>query len=1403
MSASFSISRPSHLAGVALSTMALLASTLMVQVAAASLSPPARHHSVSATGPSGMDLTDAWNLTTGDPSVLVAYVEGGINWFAPNAKGLVPNIYVNWHELPVPCSGATVATATMVVGGVTQPCTTVYSQNESDYDLDHDGMVNAFEWANDPRVNPNADGAGFLNPDDLIAAFSHPPYQPHADGGVFPYDISGWDFYDNQNDPATTDATYDHANGQMEVIQSECPKCMIMPVKAGDEALDATDRLAEAWLFAYQQGARVIVSVTADLGYSSFMSQVVSYLHSHGVVMLESSNDFNSPDHQGGMFWPYVIPGNGAVATSDGSAWTRSDLTSWGPKNMFTAAGASSTSASTPTLGGDFALLLSYCNLAYSQGLISAPIDGNQAIQIMRATASPVTDPTLPWPGGPGEWNPQYGYGIPDVYKAMEAVKAGQIPPAVSFTSPAWYTPIDPTTTTTVPVTGSVESYNGAAFTWQVQYGLGDDPQSWTTFGTGSGTGSFSGTLGTFNTSAIPQSFWSAPYSLSTTKEVETMEQYTVTFRVVVTDSSGNVGEDRRSVSVVHDPSVVKGFPIDIGASVEGQPALVDLQGTGHLDIVFGTSDGLIEAIDPTTGQELPGWPAHTDPLTPIGLPSSINAGYEPVIAPVAVGDLFHTGNLDVVATSIDGNVYAFDAKGNLLPGWPQPLDISVTPPPIPRPAVPLTRFPVQGATAAPVLVHLSGNQQLQVVQAGMDGYLHAFNPDGSQVAGWPVKVSLPAGFTPANGYELIDDQTLPTAPAVAFLQSPNVPDIVERSQYTEITGTGIEFGSYAIVFAYQPNGQPVPGWPVVLPGVAEYYGSAMGPITEGTDTPVAGPITSPAGPQGATDQVIVNPVFTNAYLLSGSGSQLAQYNGTQPVSPFTSTAALGNFGGQLTYAQSGISLVSMVSSELNPNSGSPIIKQELAFAANGGGSAYSSSGFPAPMQGLDFLGGPVVADVTGTGQDSIIEAGDSSAIQAYQPDGSQAPGFPKFVSSWVIGAPSLGDLFSNGNTDMVAATREGYLYAWSTPGLDSSDNQWWRWRHDEWNSGNYTIDARSPGVARNVQWSPGATTLSFTAPGGDWYSGTVSHYDISLAPSGTVIAVAPSGPAGSTQQVSIPQGTTGVTIQAVNAAGNLGGAVTVGATPPTAANPGLLVATAEGAVSALGSAKSFGSPAQSGLTLAAPIVSMASTPDRSGYWLLGGDGGVFTYGDASFYGSTGGMKLNAPVVGMAPTSDGHGYWLVASDGGIFTFGDAPFYGSTGGMKLNAPVVGMAPTSDGHGYWLVASDGGIFTFGDAPFYGSAAGSGGSFTSVAPTPDGGGYWLVDSAGDVFSYGDAVYFGSAAQTGPPSGSAASVVPTQTANGYWVVTSTGSVLSYGDAASLGAASIPPGDRAVAAAP
>src|SRR4051812_16786385 len=70
-----------------------------------------------------------------------------------------------------------------------------------------------------------------------------------------------------------------------------------------------------------------------------------------------------------------------------------------------------------------------------------------------------------------------------------------------------------------------------------------------------------------------------------------------------------------------------------------------------------------------------------------------------------------------------------------------------------------------------------------------------------------------------------------------------------------------------------------------------------------------------------------------------------------------------------------------------------------------------------------------------------------------------------------------------------------------------------------------------------------------------------------------------------------------------------------------------------------------------------------------------------------------------------ASSAPAKGYWFVAGDGGIFSFGDAAFAGSTGNLKLNQPIVGMTPTPTGRGYWFVAADGGIFSFGDAGFFG--------------------------------------------------------------------------------------------------
>jgi hypothetical protein len=204
--------------------------------------------------------------------------------------------------------------------------------------------------------------------------------------------------------------------------------------------------------------------------------------------------------------------------------------------------------------------------------------------------------------------------------------------------------------------------------------------------------------------------------------------------------------------------------------------------------------------------------------------------------------------------------------------------------------------------------------------------------------------------------------------------------------------------------------------------------------------------------------------------------------------------------------------------------------------------------------------------------------------------------------------------------------------------------------------------------------------------------------------------------------------------------------------------------------------------------------------PSKHGYWLVGSDGGIFTFGSAQFYGSTGNLRLQRPVVGMTLTADRGGYWLVASDGGVFSFGDAGFFGSIPGLgiapagstgagkELNAPIVGMVPSSDGGGYFMVASDGGVFAFGDAKFEGSCPGMGGcSGAAVAVMPDatGNGYWLVTATGHVYSFGDAKSYGSAGAQSVP---VTSAVRTPTGQGYWILFANGTIDAFGDASNFG---------------
>jgi hypothetical protein len=89
-----------------------------------------------------------------------------------------------------------------------------------------------------------------------------------------------------------------------------------------------------------------------------------------------------------------------------------------------------------------------------------------------------------------------------------------------------------------------------------------------------------------------------------------------------------------------------------------------------------------------------------------------------------------------------------------------------------------------------------------------------------------------------------------------------------------------------------------------------------------------------------------------------------------------------------------------------------------------------------------------------------------------------------------------------------------------------------------------------------------------------------------------------------------------------------------------------------------------------------APMIGLNATPWATGLSLVAADGGVFTYGDARFYGSMGASRLSHPIVEVRSTESGRGYWLTTSDGGVFAFGDARFCGAAGATPRPELITG-------------------------------------------------------------------------------------------------------------------------------
>jgi hypothetical protein len=1219
---------------------------------------------------SGVDMTGAWaqgNL--GRPDVLIAYIEGGVNYDSDGIKDGLDHIYLNRGELPYPQDSS--------------------GRDHGTYDLNGDGRFGIQDWAEDPRVNPpcptgvtpftnhregvtwscvpggqhqylnTVNVAGkrtpYLSPEDLIAVFGHCQIVSHEIGPAgcpagghfdndhngYPNDVSGWNFDRNTNDPQTEDTAYGHAPGLIGDVAGvannnyagvgECRDCSIVPIKQGSECLGRPDHWGAAILYATDLGVTTISSVVVSYAYSSFNQEAIDYAYDHGVSLALDSNDFDAMDHTDGMLFNHVIPGNslsfdqhGTGLQPNATTWfrARSSTTSYGTHNIFSGYGTS-TSGATPFMASMLGMVQSAGLNARDKGIIPSPLTPNEVKQVMMDTSSAVVPQTQSpltlrqWPGNPlsitdathTNWSTQYGYGRPDIGAATAMVMAGRIPPIAEISSPNWFAYVDPTHTHSLDIFGKLAPSrvrSGGSARWVLEYALGANPADITfhTIAAGTASGPVNGRLGTLNLDQIPSIFYDHP-PLGTLQPNHA-EQYTLTLRLRVIDANGLKGEDRRSIGVRHDPSLVGGAPKHYGSEISGDPTYADLEGHHQLDLIFSTYDGDVHALRPD-GREIPGYPVHSDmirsfdPAAPENLsaPAYVNnPGFRDLRDPlsgVAVGDLLHDGKLDVAATGMNGRVYVWDGQGRALAGFPQmmPTPADQHDVPTPRSATPHSRDPLRGAWAAPVLAPLEGGTRLDVIIPGWDGKVYAWRPDGTAVPGWPVEIKLPQADFVRDGVDprsYIRDPKLMYSVGVADVLGTGKPQVFVssfecsgRGASTQDTVLGLTpLGSNPPSKAWlygvwadgnnHAGGAYLPHWPAALPSLSFCYDQSIDFVGEGVAPPTF------ANVDGSGLKIVSSAVTGNVEALNPDGSvyrvleQACTSVACLPNLPYrptgdTHTITLtgqGGFGdllgtGKPQFVQSSAGLESILLALGQAGEASLPQVYEKAWDVRSGLPLLT---FPKRQDGFPFYDAPITADVGGgLGTRNAIEANDNYFIHAWGPTGLEAPGFPKYTGQWTGFVGTVADPRLDGHLRLVYGTREGDLFQWRVAGRSALNNSWWHYRHDERNTGQYGLDTRRPATAARLSarhLGGGTVLVSFIAPGGDWMIGRAASYDVrySTQPitpdnfdSATPVSGVPAPSRARTRErlrLAIPATAAYVAVRAIDTAGNLGAVVAV-----------------------------------------------------------------------------------------------------------------------------------------------------------------------------------------------------------------------------------------------------------------
>jgi hypothetical protein len=1152
---------------------------------------------------SGVSVDRAWKRSTGRPDVEIAILDTGIRW--SNGQ-LRKKVALSEGELPAP----------QTTGGA------ACAQD----DCNGDGAFDVDDFANDPRVAVtagNAESDGVLDASDLIAVFSD---GSDADGNGYVDDIAGWDFFDDDNDPydaSSYSSASNHGSGRAEEAGAQtndgaggtgmCPRCQIVPLRIWDTFVADANNMAEAALYAADNDVEVVEGAIGGLFNSRFGRAAFAHAYRQGVFFAIVSSDLNTADHNIPTVYDEAMQVQGSVSDVEGLGQNSAEVGAFlGDLGIPTSAPISTwfRNSGTTQYGGHAHIVMPAVTgsqatgqAAGAAGLVAsfgrqknpgAPLEPNEIKQILTMTAEDVvaqntTGVGVPDPAQVG-WDQHFGYGRPDLGLALERIDEGKIPPQALITGPDWFRPLNLARQTSVQISGRLSAKRAPGYTWTLQWAPGIEPAEgdFVDVSTQSGSAPVDGTLGTINLNTVRAALDARTGGGAATDPTAPSKgpgdadpnEPAFTVRVVVTDSNGNRGEDRKVLFAYRDTTQHSGWPRHTGTGGEASQRMFDLNGDNALEVIEADSSGELSVLK-ADGSPLAsfngGQPVRTQVYANVHPSAPSYAEVAPpreVLRTPGIGDIDGDLEPEIVDTAGE-HVYAWNADGSAVPGFPVRIDPALSAPALRARDNHIKR----GFIASPTLADLTGGPALEIVAPSLDQHVYAWNGQGQSLPGFPSKLdsagvdgaeiitTAAAGNIAGDARPELVVSTSEFDPNPAAPGTPTGPlDLAGafRGGLTNLLANAL--GGSGRTYALGANGTVLPGWPIVQNGVIPDALPLVGP---GVDQVLANVDADPLL------EVIGNVATGDVEAHNGDGSIVTTYDSSPATGEHVDKARVLNLFENPIAAdldssaagpeviKGGLTLNQLVN--LGVAVGQNLPYNHVVQAWNGQ-NGTSLPAFPQAVEDYQLLSSPAVADVSAAAGKEILVGTGLYYLRNINASGAEGAGWPKFTGGWIFGVPTVGDADGDGNLEVAALTREGSSFLWDTdrPACGGND-EWWTSRHDEWSTGAYGTDSRPPGTptALSATRSGRSATLTFTAPGDDWLCGKARRYRIVKGsgpiqhPSdGTVVgdfdADASAGQVETRTVESIGQKTTRVAVLYQDDAGNWGRLASAPVPPPT-----------------------------------------------------------------------------------------------------------------------------------------------------------------------------------------------------------------------------------------------------------